>query len=115
MYVVVWHRNHIGLLSRWHLVNNGNNLFSYNFYTDSSQIYGGTLGSKEVAPGLWGMAAGDANGDGDINPQDKLLWEAEAGTLGYKPSDFNMDEQVNNLDKDNSFIDNMYMSSFIPE
>jgi len=26
-----------------------------------------------------------------------------------------MDEQVNNLDKDNSFIDNIGMSSFIPD
>ncbi len=105
----------MGILSGYNLTNNGNNLFSYDFSTDSSQIYGGPLGCKEVEPSIWGMAAGDANGDGDIDTQDKLIWETEAGTLGYKPSDFNMNEQVDNLDKDNSFIENMYLSSFIPK
>ncbi len=115
MYVAVWHRNHIGILSEWHLNNNGNNLFSYDFSSDSSQIYGGTQGCREVAPGLWGMASGDANGDGEINIQDKLLWDAEAGILGYKSSDFNMNEQVDNSDKDNCFIHNIYMNSSIPD
>jgi hypothetical protein len=115
MYVAVWHRNHLGILSGYHLVNNGNNLFSYDFTSDSSQVYGGTQGCKEIAPGIWGMAAGDANGDGEITIQDKLLWEAETGTMGYKPSDFDMNEHVDNKDKNNFFIHNVNMNSFIPD
>jgi len=114
MYVAVWHRNHLGILSGNHLVNNGNYLFSYDFSTDSSQVYGGTQGCREVTTGLWGMASGDANGDGEINIQDKLFWEAEAGTMGYKPSDLNMDGHVNNLDKIDLYLENLDFTSQIP-
>ena len=99
MYVAVWHRNHLGILSEWHLNNNGNNLFSYYFASDSSQVYGGTLGHKELAPGIWGLASGDADANGFINFLDKELWSANAGMDDYTPGDFNFDSEVDNQDK----------------
>jgi hypothetical protein len=92
-----------------------NGTYKYDFTTDSSQVYGGTAGYKLLAPGKWGMPAGDATPDGEINLYDKLKWRTEAGIKEYKASDFNMDGQVDNNDKNEFWIPNISVSCQVPE
>jgi len=60
------------------------------------------------------MYGGDANADGTVNSADKTLWSNGAGTTSYILSDFNLDSQTNNNDKNDIWIDNEGVSSEIP-
>ena len=113
-YVVIWHRNHLGVLSATSPVEIGG-VYTYNFSTALAQAFGGGQGYKLIDTGIYGMAGGDANGDGVIDVADKTLWTGQAGTKGYKPSDFDMDSQVNNTDKNELMIENQDLSSQVPE
>lgn len=115
MYAVVWHRNHLGILSAEPLILTGNGIYSYNFTTDSSQVYGGNQNSIELMPGIWGMPSGDINCDGEIDLLDKTMWESDAGTVGYLPADMDMDTQVNNQDKLNFWIKNDTLNCHVPD
>ena len=115
MYVVVWHRNHLGSLSAYPIPYIGNGLYSYNFTTDSSQVYGGALNSIELAPGIWGMPAGDANCNGEIDSLDKEIWDAEAGNYGYFSADLNLDREIDNKDKLNYWLKNDSLNCHVPE
>jgi len=113
-YVVIWHRNHLGVLSANSPTEAGG-IYTYDFSSDISQAYGEGLGYKLIDTGVFGMAAGDANADGSINDDDKVLWTGQAGTKGYKSSDFDLDTQVNNPDKNDLLIKNQDLSSQVPE
>ncbi|MCD4697881.1 MAG: hypothetical protein K8S16_16775 [Bacteroidales bacterium] len=113
-YVVVWHRNHLGVLSATSPVESGG-IYTYNFSTSLAQAHGGGLGYKLIDTGVFGMAGGDANGDGVIDAADKALWSSNAGTNGYLSSDFNMDSEVNNPDKNDTWVENGSLSSQVPE
>jgi len=115
LYPVVWHRNHLGLLSTNPAqLNNGT--YFYDFRFDADQAFGGTAAQKELVPGVWGMFAGDSDRNGIINMSDKTLqWNIQTGESGYFPSDFNFDQRVDNKDKDDFLIPNYLKASFIPE
>jgi hypothetical protein len=61
------------------------------------------------------MFAGDADKDGNINSSDLSVWENDAGTKGYLYSDFNLDGQANNIDKDDYWIENQGKQSQVPD
>ncbi|MBN3034498.1 MAG: hypothetical protein JW861_02865 [Bacteroidales bacterium] len=114
LFVVLWHRNHIGIISGNPLALSGNT-YTYDFSTSAGQVYGGINAHKELDPGLWGMAGGDGNADGQINNGDKLdVWSPQAGTGGYLAGDFNMDNQVNNGDKNDVWVPNTGMGGQVP-
>ncbi|MBN1340952.1 MAG: hypothetical protein JXA03_16610 [Bacteroidales bacterium] len=99
LFVVVWHRNHYGVLAANPLIETGG-IYTYDFSSSAGQAYGGMLGHKEIAPGIWGMAGGDGNSDNQVNNDDKIIvWAAQAGNSGYLNGDFDMNAQVNNQDK----------------
>ena len=116
LYAIVWHRNHLGIISASGLTESAG-VYDYNFSTAITQVYNGGLGYKEVTAGsgVYGMVGGDANADGDINTADKTLWTNDAGTKGYKATDHNMDVQVNNQDKNDTWAENGTYSSQVPE
>jgi len=113
-YVVVWHRNHLGVLSAFPAAESGG-VYTYNFSTAISQAHGSGLGYKLIDSGMYGMAGGDVNGDGIINDTDKDLWAGQAGIKGYKNTDLDMNTQVNNNDKNDLLIENQELSSQVPE
>lgn len=114
LYVVIRHRNHLAVMSSQPLLLS-NQVCSYNFTLSSSQVYGGTLGCRELAPGTWGMVSGDGNGDGMVNNQDKInVWQQQTPGSGYLGGDFNMDGQVNNVDKIVHWSPNGGRSSQVP-
>jgi hypothetical protein len=114
LYVVVWHRNHLGVMSAVPVIQSGN-IHTYDFTSGETQVYGGSLGHKEITSGVWGMCGGDGNGDGTINNGDKInLWDNQTGTKGYILSDYTMDSQSNNLDKNDIWFKNVGVDSKVP-
>ncbi len=74
-------------------VNNTN----YDFTTGSDKYYG-TNGAKEIQTGVWGMIAGDTNGDGGISGPDYTNYQNSQGNEGYEVTDFNLDGGVSGPD-----------------
>jgi len=115
LFVVIWHRNHLGILSAstLNIINGG---YSYDFTGSSSQFYGGVLACKELSPDLWGMVGGDGNADNQVSNLDKIdVWSVQAGNSGYLSGDFSVDAQVNNLDKIDVWSPNSGRASQIPQ
>ncbi len=113
LFVVVWHRNHLGIMSSVALTRIGST-YSYNFTIVGTQAYG-TDAEKELATGIWGMYAADGNADGTVDNLDNTeIWMIEAGLSGYYFGDFNLDEQVTNIDKNDYLMLNRGKSSFVP-
>jgi hypothetical protein len=101
LFVVIWHRNHLGIMSAVPLVKTGDT-FNYDFRTGITKAYGFGVGYKEWEPGIAVMVAGDGNADGEITTTDKTaIWNINAARKGYFSGDFNMDSHVNNKDKNN--------------
>jgi hypothetical protein len=113
LFLVIWQRNHLGVMTAVPLVKTGN-VYTYNFSTGSGQVYGGSLAHKQLTPGIWGMMSGDATGNGLIENSDKDLWELQAGTKGFIESDFNLNGQANNPDKDDKWLPNLGKGTFVP-
>lgn len=101
-YVVIQHRNHMGIMSPF-LISPVNGELTYDFCLENSNLLG--YGQKELAPGLWVMFSGDGNQKDDlngydINGWDRAGWSAEnGGWFMYNFFDFNLDGDVNGLDK----------------
>ena len=115
LFVVVWHRNHLGVMSATPLIENLG-YYSYDFTDDPDKVYGGILGAKELSNNVWVMVAGDANSDRIVDQADKSeYWYLEAGLSGYYFSDLNMDTQTDNKDKDDIWLPNVGRSSQVPD
>lgn len=100
LYAVVWHRNHLGLISNYPLTKTAG-VYDYDFTTAANQAYGGQYVMKEQYSGIWCALSGDGLNDTKINNEDKNeVWVQEFDSLGYFDGDFNMDGQVNNSDKE---------------
>ncbi|MCD4735650.1 MAG: hypothetical protein K8R53_06370, partial [Bacteroidales bacterium] len=115
LYAIVWHRNHIGVMSAYSITKTGG-IYTHDFSSGSGQVYGGINGHKEVATGVWGMIGGDGDGNGQVNNGDKNdIWAIQAGTGGYKQGDFDMNSQVNNGDKNDIWIPNTGLGGQVPD
>ena len=83
LYVVIWHRNHLGVISDSPLVETGG-VYSYDFTSDANQAYGSSYVIKEVNTGIWAVMSGDALNDTKINNEDKNeVWVNENSNSGY--------------------------------
>jgi hypothetical protein len=115
LYLVLWHQNHLGIISGSALQENGNT-FNYDFTTGLDKVYGGLNGYKQLPAGQWGMVAGDMNRDGSINILDRdssmHIHFGEQGILNY---DLNFDGQVNNIDKNDFWVPNEGKGCMVPE
>jgi len=114
LFVVVWHKNHLGIMSAIPLVETDGS-YSFDFSSASDQAYG-TESQKNLGSGLFGMFAGDANADGIVNDSDGTdLWYLETGLSGYLGSDVNLNGQSNNQDKNDYWHVNYNKTSKVPE
>jgi hypothetical protein len=114
LYAVVWHRNHLGILSANQLTESGG-IYSYDFSTALTQVYNGGTGYKEIATGVYGMVAGDADANGVVNTTDYNLWKTNAGKKGYLSTDYNLDRQTENKDKNDIWLNNLNTSTQVPQ
>ncbi|CAN5602590.1 hypothetical protein BH23BAC4_BH23BAC4_00600 [soil metagenome] len=94
-YVVVYHRNHLAVMTAAALPLTGTPPATPVNLTSLGNIYGS--GAVEVEPGVVAMFAGDADGDGQVTAPDfnAFIGATAVGASGYGlPADFNMDGQV---------------------
>ena len=103
------------MLSAYPLLQDGDS-FSYDFTLEEDQVYGDGDGHKEIAPGVWGMIGGDGNSDGIVDLDDYLsVWVLEAGKSDYLGGDYNLDNQVDNKDKNDILDINDGYESQVPD
>ena len=95
-YIVINHRNHLAVMSSEPVNLNALDSDEYDFTNASGNFFGDDAGAKELTAGVWGMIAGDANGDGNVDyPNDILnLWFPYFGFDDLLPADFNLDGTV---------------------
>ena len=115
LFVVVWHRNHAGVMSSLPVPDSGNGHYIWDFSQDKVKTHGDKYTVIELEPGVWGMVAGDSNADMSINPADENEFWLEFPQLqGYLAFDLNLDGNITSandifLNKTNSGF-----SSFVP-
>ncbi len=114
-YLVVRHRNHLDAMSNYSLTNDGG-VYSYDFTSGPGQYVGTNQGCKYLGNNLWGMIAGDADANGTVDYDDIVnAWNNTAGSSGYVGADLNMNTQVNNNDKNEVLIPNLWKESQVPQ
>jgi len=118
MYVVIEHRNHIGIMSP-QPVPISNQTISYDFRAADSYKDPSSYGQEEISAGVWAMFAGDGyqfdEFSYDINGEDKQVWFDQNGIFDiYLPADYNLDGDVNGVDK-GEWMDNNGISSRVPK
>ena len=112
LFVVIYHRNHLGIMSANALVISGGS-YTYDFTSSASQAY---LSGQNEINGKGVMIAGDSDGSGIVGDNDKsVFWETNAGTRDYLGSDLNLDKEVNNQDKNDFWLPNYNSGSQVPE
>jgi hypothetical protein len=114
LFVTIYHRNHLSVISSQSLTET-DNVYSYDFTTGESKVFGGAFGHKEIGGGIWGMIGGDSNTDGVIDSTDIIFWRSEAGSNGYKSNDFNLDAEIDNADKNEIWNTNQGAESKVPQ
>jgi len=114
LFIVVWHRNHLGIMSANALTPSPEDVYMYDFTTDVSQAYND--GQKDLEGGNFGMMGGDINANNIVDETDiSQEWIFQAGTTGYLNGDIDLDGQVNNPDKNEWWYENLNQQSQVPE
>jgi uncharacterized protein (TIGR02145 family) len=112
LYVIIWHRNHLVIMSSAALTNAGG-IYSWDFTDQLAKVY--LDGQKQLGTIAFGMYGGDSDANGTIETADKYPgWNVNAGTQSYAAVDLNLDSQVNNSDKDNIWEQNLGAITKIP-
>ncbi len=113
LFVVIWHRNHLGVLSAFPLMKTGD-IYFYDFTSGVGQAYG-IDAQKYLADGIYGLWGGDAYADGVVDDLDKTIsWQTDSGTTGYLSSDLNLDGQSDNKDKNQVWLPNKEKGAQMP-
>ncbi len=94
-YAVIRHRNHLPVMSATPVPLDTNSAL-YDFTADVSKYYGSD--AKSLAPGVWGMYAGDYSADGFVDVSDYAGPSNTMFQSGYMQSDLSMDGFVDVTD-----------------
>ena len=112
LFVIVYHRNHLAVMSATALINIAGT-YAYDFTDALLKAY--LYGQKDLTGGYFGMIGGDSDGSGTINISDKNMhWTLDVGDYGYYESDLNLDSQINNPDKNDLWEANFGETSKVP-
>ena len=100
-YVIIYHKNHIPIMSA--LVLDGSSGTLTIDFTDNQSKAFGTNAMKELETGVYGMFAGDADGNLSVEAADLSTWRtANGAAFNYSSnsrSDFNLDGVINAVDR----------------
>jgi len=96
-YLAVFHRNHLPVMTANPVAFNGiSSLFDF---TSGAMVTYGNNGRKQLSTGIWGMYAGDASSDNQINAQDRSDTWNDRNLSGYMLPDVTLDGNVNAADR----------------
>ncbi|MCB2219725.1 MAG: PKD domain-containing protein [Bacteroidetes bacterium] len=114
LYVVVFHRNHLGIISNVSLTEAGG-FYNYDFTTSSSQTYGDINAVKELEPGVWGMVGADGDANGLVQNTDETeVWKNDLGSSGYTAGDFDLNGLTQNTDETDLWKPNLGGGGQVP-
>ncbi len=118
LYIVLEHRNHIGIMTPQPVDMIGS-ILTYDFRSGDSYRDQTSFGQKQLPTGEWVMFAGDADQTDfpsfDIKGTDKTIWFENNGIFDYYFSpDFNLDGDINGQDK-SLWFENNGISSRVPK
>jgi len=118
LYVVIEHRNHIGVMSP-DLIPIVNYTLAHDFRSVDSYRDVTSYGQKQLPSGMWSMYAGDGDQSDfpsfDVTGTDKSIWVEDNGVFDlYRITDFNLDGDVNGQDKA-LWFENNGISSRVPK
>lgn len=112
-YIVIKHRNHVPIMSSTKVQLSSTTML-YNFTSSQSNAYGSNA-LIELDVGIFGMFAGDANGNGQVqNNDNEEFWKFQNGLSGYKEGDFNLNSQVQNNDNETYWVPNNGKGTQVP-
>ncbi len=115
-FVVVYHRNHLPIMSA-SAISESSSVYTIDFTGTSDNTYQGTAGLASLSGSKFGMLAGDADGDGDVDATDLTTWRSQNGiTFSYNTTngDFNLDGVINAVDRNDFQQKNNAKSSQVP-
>jgi hypothetical protein len=116
-YIVVKHRNHLAIMSAvsYSFSNDPANPTTINL-SEAGSAYGANNGGfKLMQEGIYAMYAGDADGNGRIQANDRNnFWRVQTNTGGYKSADFNLNGLVQANDRNNFWRTNSNRSTLVP-
>jgi len=124
LYVVVRHRNHLGVMSANPVVADDRGVYVHDFAAGVNQARGGAgaqktflhSGDNRREIGIPVLASGDLNGDGIVQQTDiSGILFGDLLLRGYQASDLNMDGQVNTADFSVFGRGSLQRRSLIPE
>ncbi|GAB5526926.1 MAG: hypothetical protein Roseis2KO_47980 [Roseivirga sp.] len=113
-FIVIYHRNHLPVMSASALSAGGT--ISIDFTSSTGVVYQGANAVSSLG-GKFGLIAGDADGDGDVDGTDLTTWRTQnGGTFGYNTtnSDFNLDGEINAVDRNEYQQKNKTKTSQVP-
>ena len=100
-FLVIKHRNHLAVM-------NGGSALAFSgspsittFDFTGGNVFGEASAMFNLGGGKFGMFAGDANANGQVQNNDsEIYWKVQNGQSGYKSCDFNLNGQVQNNDNE---------------
>jgi len=115
LYIVLYHRNHFGIISSMPVyLSKGN--YTYDFTLSPYQTYGGELSVKDLGNDIWGVPGGNGLFDSKVDNKDKNdLWAIQNGLVGYFNGDYNMDGTVSPNDKIEIWSESVGRSEVMPD
>lgn len=105
-YLVVKHRNHLGVMSAMPIALSGIETV-VDFTNDLNLVFGGGNGAALLAGGRIGLFSGDYNRNGQVQNTDYNLMIPNLGLSGYNAGDFDLNGQVQNTDLQLKLIPNI--------
>ncbi|MCE7993638.1 MAG: hypothetical protein HEP71_16760 [Roseivirga sp.] len=116
-FVVIYHRNHLPIMSA-NAISESSSLYTIDFTSSSATTYQTTSALVSLSGGKFGMPAGDADGDGDVDATDLTTWRTNNGvSFSYSGSgvaDFNLDGVINAIDRNELHQKNLSKTSQVP-
>ncbi|GAB5526555.1 MAG: hypothetical protein Roseis2KO_44270 [Roseivirga sp.] len=116
-FVVIYHRNHLPVMSA-NAISESSSAYTVDFTSTSANTYQGTASLASLSGSKFGMLAGDADGDGDVDATDLTTWRNQNGiTFSYNNTngDFNLDGVINAVDRNHFQQKNTSKTSQVPD
>ncbi len=115
LYPVVWHRNHLGVISANRVIKSGG-VYTYDFTAAGSAYSNTNAAETNLGSGVYGLWGGDSNGSGLVFDGDVYWdWKPYAGKSDdYFDADYNLDGQMDNKDKNDVWVIGYNKYSQIP-